>query len=224
MAAMLLFVVPIFQKMYKQLGGKLPKPTEILVGISNLMVHSLVIVIIVVVVVGIALKHWLGTAKGRAVWDHIALRIPIFGGLIRKTALARFSATLSTLMASGVPILEALDITTETAGNAVVAAGVQAIADGAKRGEPMNMSLRDHPVFPPLVTQMIAVGEETGALDTLLEKVAIFYEQEVQSTVDALTALLEPLMIVVLGGAVGSTVIALYLPMFDIYKLVGKNG
>jgi type IV pilus assembly protein PilC len=224
MAAMLLFVVPIFQKMYKQLGGKLPKPTAVLVVISNLMVHGLPILIPVVTVLAIALRRALKTQRGRNVWDHISLKIPVFGGLVRKTALARFSATLSTLMGSGVPILEALDITAETAGNTLVAAGVQAVSDGARRGEPMSKALMDHPVFPPLVTQMIAVGEETGALDTLLGKLAGFYEQEVQATVDALTALLEPLMIVVLGGAVGSTVIALYLPMFDIYKLVGKSG
>jgi type IV pilus assembly protein PilC len=223
LSAMLLFVVPIFKKMYKQLGGTLPKPTEILVGISNLMVHALPIVIIVVVAVIVGLKKYVGTPQGRSVWDHLILRVPIFGGLVQKTALARFSSTLSTLMASGVPILEALDITSDTAGNTLVAAGVQSIAEGARRGETMARSLDDHPVFPPMVTQMISVGEETGALDSLLSKVASFYEQEVQATVDALTALLEPLMIVVLGGAVGATVISLYLPMFDIYKLVAKS-
>jgi type IV pilus assembly protein PilC len=224
LSAMLVFVVPVFKKMYKQLGGTLPAPTRVLVGISNLVVHGLPILIVAAIVIVILLRRWIRTPQGRSVWDHIVLRIPVFGALVKKTSLARFSATLSTLMASGVPILEALDITAETAGNTLVADGVQAISDGARRGEPMAASLANHPVFPQMVTQMISVGEETGALDALLGKVAEFYEQEVQSTVDALSALLEPLMIVVLGGAVGATVISLYLPMFDIYKLVGKSG
>jgi type IV pilus assembly protein PilC len=138
--------------------------------------------------------------------------------------VARFSSTLSTLTASGVPILEALDITAETAGNTLVADGVQSISDGARRGEPMARSLEGHPVFPPMVTQMISVGEETGALDELLAKVATFYDQEVEATVNALTSLLEPIMIVVIGSAVGATVISLYLPMFDIYKVIAKSG
>jgi type IV pilus assembly protein PilC len=224
LSAMLIIVVPIFKKMYTQLGGKLPTPTRLLIAASNLLVHSFPIVIVGFVVAIILLRRWVRTPQGRGVWDRILLKIPVVGALVQKTALARFSATLSTLMASGVPILEALDITAETSGNTLVANGVNAIADGARRGDPMAASLKGHTVFPQLVTQMIAVGEETGALDTLLAKVARFYEKEVQSTVDALTALLEPLMIVVLGGAVGGTVISLYLPMFDIYKLVGKSG
>ena len=224
MAAMLLFVVPVFKKMYKQLGGQLPTPTKILVAISSLMTNYAPVVLVIIVVAVVLLRRWVKTDKGRDVLDHVAVRIPVFGGLVRKTALARFSATLSTLMSSGVPILEALDITSETAGNTLVAAGVHSIADGARQGQPMHQSLQGHAIFPPLITQMIAVGEETGSLDSLLGKVATFYEQEVQATVDALTALLEPLMIVVLGGAVGATVIALYLPMFDIYKLIGKTG
>jgi type IV pilus assembly protein PilC len=138
--------------------------------------------------------------------------------------MTRFASTLATLLSSGVPVLESLEITSETVGNVVVADGVKAIAEGARKGDTMTRPLDDHPVFPPMVTQMMAVGEETGALDTLLRKVATFYEQEVERTVDALTSLLEPLLIVVLGGAVGSMVISLYLPMFDIIKLVGNNN
>jgi len=143
---------------------------------------------------------------------------------VRKTAMTRFAGTLATLLSSGVPVLESLEITSDTVGNVVVADGVRAIAEGAKKGEPMTRPLEDHPVFPPMVTQMMAVGEETGALDTLLRKVATFYEQEVARTVEALTSLLEPLLIVVLGGAVGAMVVSLYLPMFDIIKLVGNNN
>ena len=224
MMAMLIFVVPVFKKMYKQLGGTLPAPTRVLVGISNLMVTALPIVVIALVVGIILLRRWMKTPTGRRTFDRVALRVPVFGGLVQKTALARFSATFGTLMRSGVSVLEALDITKETAGNTMVADGIAAIAEGAKQGDPMHTALADHPVFPPMVTQMIAVGEETGALDDLLAKVASFFEQEVEATVSALTALLEPLMIVVLGSAVGATVISLYLPMFDIYKLVSKSG
>jgi type IV pilus assembly protein PilC len=224
MAAMLLFVVPVFTGMYKTLGGTLPLPTRILVRISGIAVKDFPFVLVFAIIAVIGFKKWKATERGRDVWDHLILRVPIFGQLVQKTALSRFSATLSTLMASGVPVLEALDITGDTAGNTVVAAGVQAISDGARRGEPMAKSLEDHPVFPPMVTQMIAVGEETGALDQLLSKIADFYNQEVQSMVDALTSLLEPLMIVIIGSCVGATVISLYLPMFDIYKVIAKSG
>jgi type IV pilus assembly protein PilC len=223
MAAMLLFVVPVFKNMYKELGGTLPLPTRVLLRVSDVVVHGFPFVVIAVVLLAVGFKRWLGTSTGRDVWDHFLLRVPVFGTLVQKTALARFSATLSTLMSSGVPILEALDITSDTAGNTVVAAGIQSISDGARRGEPMARSLAGHSVFPPMVTQMISVGEETGALDQLLAKVATFYEQEVEATVNALTSLLEPLMIVVVGSAVGATVISLYLPMFDIYKVVANS-
>ena len=224
LAAMLLFIVPIFKGMYTSLGGTLPAPTLLLVDISNIAVHGFPYVAVTAILLVIGYKRWVKTTTGRSTRDRLALRIPIFGGLLRKTAMARFSATLSTLLSSGVPVLEALEITSDTVSNTVVARGVHAIADGAKKGEPLTRPLQEHPVFPPMVTQMMAVGEETGALDSLLRKVSQFYEEEVQRTVDAMTSLLEPLLIVVLGGAVGSMVIALYLPMFDIIKLVGNNN
>ncbi len=224
LTAMLVFIVPIFKKMYDSLKGTLPLPTRILVSVSNIFVHAFPFVILAVVGTIFAYKRWVRTAPGRQTRDRLFLRVPIFGGLIRKTAMTRFSSTLATLLSSGVPVLESLEITAETVGNVVVADGVRAISDGAKRGDPMTRPLEDHPVFPPMVTQMMAVGEETGALDTLLRKVATFYEQEVERTVDALTSLLEPLLIVVLGGAVGAMVVSLYMPMFNIIKLVGNNG
>lgn len=224
MAAMLLFVVPIFKKMYKQLGGTLPTPTRILVGISNLMVHALPFIVIAVLLIAFAIHRWTRTPSGRAARDRLLLKIPVFGGLVQKASLARFAGTLSSLLRSGVPVLEALDITRETSGNTLVAAGVDAIAQGTRQGGAMADSLHDHPVFPPMVTQMISVGEETGALDDLLKKIATFLEQEVEATVNALTSLLEPIMIVIIGSAVGATVISLYLPMFDIYKLVANSG
>lgn len=224
MAAMLLFIVPIFKSMYASLGGKLPAPTLLLVAISNICVHSFPFVAVALIGAVFAYRRWVKTPAGKSARDRLLLRVPIFGGLVRKTAMARFSGTLATLLSSGVPVLESLEITADTVSNAVVADGVHAISEGAKRGEPLTRPLMEHPVFPPMVTQMMAVGEETGALDTLLRKVSAFYEEEVQRTVDALTSLLEPLLIVVLGGAVGSMVIALYLPMFDIIKLVGNNN
>ncbi|HVA74506.1 MAG TPA: type II secretion system F family protein [Acidimicrobiales bacterium] len=224
LTAMLVFIVPIFKKMYDSLQGTLPLPTRILVGVSNIFVHAFPFVILAVIGAVFGYRRWVRTAAGRQTRDRLFLRVPVFGGLVRKTAMTRFASTLATLLSSGVPVLESLEITSETVGNVVVANGVQAIAEGARKGDTMTRPLEDHPVFPPMVTQMMAVGEETGALDTLLRKVATFYEQEVERTVDALTSLLEPLLIVVLGGAVGSMVISLYLPMFDIIKLVGNNN
>ncbi len=224
LSAMILFVVPIFKNMYAQLGGKLPAPTLLLVSISNIAVHGAPFVLLAVIALVVLYRRWVRTPAGKSTRDSLLLRLPVFGALLRKTALARFAATLSTLLGAGVPVLESLEITSETVGNTVVARGVKAIAEGAKRGEPLTRPLADHPVFPPMVTQMMSVGEETGSLEALLRKVADFLEQEVERTVDALTSILEPLLIVVLGSAVGSMVIALYLPMFDIIKLVGNNN
>jgi type IV pilus assembly protein PilC len=223
LVAMLVFIVPIFKKMYDSLGGKLPPMTQLLIDASNLMLNAFPFLIVIAVAGVVGYKKWVRTTAGAATRDRLLLKVPIFGGLVRKTAMSRFAGTLSTLLSSGVPVLESLDITADTVGNAVVADGVRAIAEGAKRGEPMTQPLAAHPIFPPMVIQMMAVGEETGALDTLLKKVATFYDQEVSRTVDALTSLLEPLLIVILGGAVGGMVISLYLPMFDIIKLVGNN-
>jgi type IV pilus assembly protein PilC len=224
LVAMLIFIVPVFKNMYASLGGKLPAPTLILISVSNLFSHGFPFVAVGVILAVLAYRRWQKTPSGKATRDQLVLKVPIFGGLIRKTAMARFAATLSTLLRSGVPVLESLEITSETVGNAVVEDGIHAITEGVKRGEPLTRPLDAHPVFPPMVTQMMSVGEETGALDSLLQKVADFFEQEVNRTVDALTSLLEPLLICVLGGAVGAMVICLYLPMFDIIKLVGNNN
>ena len=224
LSAMLLFIVPIFKKMYTELGGKLPPATQVLISLSNIFVNGFPFLVLAAIAAVFGYRRWVRTPTGKATRDRLILKVPIFGGLVRKTAMARFSGTLSTLLSSGVPVLESLEITADTVGNVVVADGVHAISEGAKRGEPLTRPLMSYPVFPPMVTQMMAVGEETGALDTLLRKVATFFEEEVQRTVEALTSLLEPLLIVVLGGAVGSMVISLYLPMFDIIKLVGNNN
>jgi type IV pilus assembly protein PilC len=218
--AMLLFVIPMFQNIYKELGGTLPAPTQILIKISNICRNFWWAIFIVEIGGVIAFKKWINSEDGRQKWDAIKLRIPIFGKLVRKTALARFSRTLSALVRSGVPILESLDIVAETSGNYVVANAVRDTQAAVKRGEPLSRKLEDHEVFPPMVVQMMAVGEETGALDEMLDKIADFYDQEVEATVDALTSLIEPLLIVVMGVCVGGMIISLYLPMFNIIKLI----
>lgn len=223
LSVMLIVIVPIFKKMYTSLGSHLPRPTQVLVAISDVAVY-LIPILIVAAVIGIALlRRWIKTERGRMAWDSFTLRLPIAGTLIRKTAMARFSGTLAALLRSGVPLLEALDITSGTVNNAVVAKGIAAASEGAKRGEHLTRALSEHPVFPYMVVQMMAVGEETGAIDEMLDKVGQFYEAEVEAMVDSLTSLLEPLMVVVLGSIVGSIVISLYLPMFDIYKAVGNS-
>ena len=218
--AMLLFIVPQFKAIYTDLGGQLPLPTRILISASDLM-KSYFPIFILLAGVGVYLfRRWIKTEDGRMIWDRFKLRFPVFGLLTRKTALARFSRTLAALTRSGVGILEALDIVAETAGNEVVSVALRETQSAVKRGDTLARPLEQHEVFPPMVTQMISVGEETGALDEMLDKIADFYDQEVTATVDALTSLIEPLMIVVMGAMVGGMVISLYLPMFNIIKLI----
>jgi type IV pilus assembly protein PilC len=218
--AMLLFIVPQFKAIYTDLGGQLPLPTRILISLSD-MLKTWFPVVIVLAGVGVYLfRRWTKTDDGRMVWDRFKLRVPVFGVLTRKTALARFSRTLAALTRSGVGILEALDIVAETSGNEVVSVALRETQSAVKRGDTLARPLEQHEVFPPMVTQMISVGEETGALDEMLDKIADFYDSEVTATVDALTSLIEPLMIVVMGTIVGGMIISLYLPMFNIIKLI----
>ncbi len=219
-AAMLLFIVPTFKGIYDQLGGTLPLLTRVLISISTAFKKFFPVFIVLGGVAIWAFKRWVQTDHGREVWDRVKLRAPVFGKLVHKTALTRFSQTLGVLMRSGVPILEGLEITSETVNNTVLAMAVKDVQAGVKVGESMAKPLAQHDIFPPMVTQMIAVGEETGAVDTMLDKIGEFYSQEVEATVNALTSLLEPLLIVFLGAMVGGMVIALYLPMFNIIKLI----
>ncbi len=219
-AAMLIFIVPMFKGLYADLGGTLPLPTRLLLFVSGVMVKALPLVILGMVGLVVGFKRWIATDKGRGIWDAFKLKVPVFGKLVRLTALTRFSRTLASLLRAGVPLLESLEITSGTVGNTVVSNAITDMQDGVKQGEAMVQRLAEHPVYPPMVVQMIAVGEETGALDTMLDKIADFYEQEIEATVDALTSLLEPALIVVLGGAVGGMVISLYMPMFNIIKLI----
>jgi type IV pilus assembly protein PilC len=220
LAAMLLFVVPTFEDLYSSLGGTLPLPTRMLLATSEVVRKFFLVFVGVAVGAVFLLRRWIKTDRGRAAFDRFKLRLPIFGSLFQKTALARFARTLGVLNRSGVPILQALDIVQETVKNEVVAKAVRDVQAGVKEGESIAAPLANHKVFPPMVVQMMAVGEETGALDTMLEKIADFYEEEVSTAVESLTSLIEPLLIAVVGGAVGVIVISLYLPLFRIVELI----
>lgn len=218
--AMLVFVVPTFETLYADLGGELPLPTRILLTVSRFATKWMPLILIAEVGFVFGFRKWIASDRGRAVWDSFKLKVPIFGKLVHKTCLTRFSRTFAVLLRSGVPILEALEITSETVNNRVMASAIREVQDAVKRGESVAAPLASHAVFPPMVVQMLAVGEETGQVDSMLEKVADFYDQEIEATVDALTSLLEPLLIVVMGGAVGGMVVALYMPMFQVINLV----
>lgn len=220
LAAMMVFVVPTFEKMFSDMGGKLPFMTQLLVDISHFVAGIGGIVLLVVSVAAIVIFKWWSAGPGLYIWDSAKLAMPVFGVLVRKIALAKFTRTFGTLVSAGVPILSALDIVAGTAGNEVVAKAVQKARDAIKEGETIARPLSESKVFPSMLVQMIAVGEETGALDAMLNKIADFYDEEVSSAVDGLTSLIEPLMMATLGVVVGGMVIALYLPMFSVITLV----
>ncbi|MFO7950186.1 MAG: type II secretion system F family protein [Candidatus Fermentibacteraceae bacterium] len=222
-AALLLFVIPIFQGMFADMGGELPGPTQFVVGLSEFMQANLLFVIVGIVALVILYKLYYKTSNGEKVIDTIKLNMPIFGTLVRKMAIARFTRTLGTLISSGVAILDGLAITSKTAGNRVVADAIMDARQSISGGENISAPLEASGVFPTMVTSMIAVGEETGGLDEMLTKVADFYEEEVDTAVAGLTSTIEPLMIVVLGGIVGGMVIAMYLPIFDLIGTVGAQ-
>jgi type IV pilus assembly protein PilC len=218
---MLIFIVPTFAKMFEGLGGELPLPTKVLMAMSQ-QAKIIVPVSIVLFVVGFIAHKRLkrDNAEYRLRFDKFKLKIPIFGNLFSKIALSRFTRTLALLLRAGVPVLQALDIVGETTGNEVLNRSAQDVKESVRQGESMAEPLEQHKVFPPMVVQMISVGEDTGALDTMLDKISDFYDQEVESTTESLTSLIEPLMIAVLGGIVGAMVIALYMPMFKIFDLI----
>ena len=219
--AMMLLIVPVFKNLFKSLGGKLPAPTQALITISNTLASwRLLLVIAIVVIGGVAFKQWLKTPSGRLTWDKFKLKPPIFGPLAHKAALSRFSSTLSSLLSAGVPVMEALDIVSEGSGNAALSEAVQQIKAAVREGQPFAAPMRLNPFFPALVVQMVEVGEQTGALDEMLQRLAIMYNDEVEQTADNLATILEPILIVLMGAVVGGIVICLYLPMFDYIKLV----
>ncbi len=213
-------VVPVFSNLFASMGVDLPLPTKIVIATSH-FVGSVFGLLIVVGIVGIVigLKVWYGTPQGRYAIDAVVLKLPVLGILMRKIAVGRFTRTLGTLISSGVPILEGLDITAKTSGNAVVERALNKVRKSLEEGKSLTDPLKESEVFPGMVTQMIAVGEQTGAMDAMLQKIADFYEEEVDAAVKDLLTALEPIMIVFLGGVVGGVVISMYLPLFS---LIGK--
>ena len=220
--AILWKVIPTFASLFSGLGAQLPLPTRVVIALSDGIVAYGWIVIVVIGLIGWGIKTYYATEGGRRMIDRLLLKTPILGGILRKVAVARFCRTLSTLLASGVPILDGLDITARTAGNAIVEDAIQTTRSGIERGETVSGPLRETNVFPSMVVQMINVGETTGALDAMLSKIADFYEEEVDTAVAGLLTLMEPVMIAFLGVVVGGIVIAMYMPIFDlISKLTG---
>ncbi len=217
-AAMLIFIVPVFEKMFEQMGAKLPLPTQFLVDLS----HGMVFIGPVAVILGIAFAVWWKRNKNeervRRIVDPIRLRMPVFGELMKKVAVARVTRNLATMVGSGVPILKALQVVGATSGNWVIESALNRVGEAVRNGTTIAEPMAREKVFPSMVTQMIAVGEDSGALETMLHKVSDFYDQEVESMTEQLTALIEPIMIAVIGLLIGGMIVALYMPIFDIYS------
>jgi type IV pilus assembly protein PilC len=208
-------VIPVFEKMFKDFGGgKLPAPTQFVIDLSFAMRTYLPYIVIGLVVLIVAWKAILRSRKGRLAWDAMLLKLPVLGNVLRKTVVARFTRTMGTLLSSGVPILDAMEIVGKTAGNVVVQDGIMFVRARISEGKDMSTPLMETGLMPPMVVQMISVGEQTGALDAMLSKIADFYEEEVDVAVAAMTSMLEPLLMVFLGGIVGGLVVAMYLPIF----------
>ncbi|HOX94139.1 MAG TPA: type II secretion system F family protein [Syntrophales bacterium] len=218
---LLLKVVPVFQKLFSGMGQDLPFATQLLIDLSDFVSRSFIYIIASIVIGVVVFIHYYRTESGRMTVDRFVLRSPIFGPLMRKVAISKFTRTLSTMMSSGVPILDGLEIVSKTAGNRVVEKALLETRKNIREGKTIAEPLQETKVFPPMVVQMIAVGEATGALDSMLSKIADFYEDEVDQAVSAMTSLLEPIMMVFLGGIVGGMIVAMYLPIFQIGALVG---
>ncbi|MGO9335526.1 MAG: type II secretion system F family protein, partial [Acidimicrobiales bacterium] len=213
--AMMIFIVPIFKHLFTSLNGTLPLPTRIVIGISNIVASVWLLAVIgTIIVIVVVMRRWIATPSGRRRWDAFKLRPPVFGPLAHKVALARFCTTFASLLSAGVPVIEALDIVSVNAGNQVVADALIGAQEGVREGKNLSTTLAKYPVMPIMVTQMIETGEESGALDDMLAKVSTFYDNEVNATVDSLTSILEPLIIVFMGACIGCIVVSLYLPMF----------
>ncbi len=221
-AVILIFVIPVFQDMFSSFGSALPAPTQMVVDMSDFMKSNIIYIIPAIFIMGFVFKQYRSTKGGRKTTDAIALKLPVFGNLLKKTAVARFTRTLGTMLSSGVPILDSLEIVAKTAGNVVIEEIIYDVRGSIAEGQTIAEPLSENDVFPGMVIQMISVGEATGALDTMLEKIADFYDKEVDAAVDALTAMLEPLLMLFLGGAIGGLVIAMYLPIFSMAGAVGS--
>jgi type IV pilus assembly protein PilC len=221
LAVILVFVIPVFQEMFADFGSELPAFTQLVIDVSNFAKKNIIWIVIGLILFIFAFKKVYGTEKGREMVDEMVLKLPVFGVLIRKVAVAKFTRTMSTMLSSGVAILEALDIVAKTAGNKTIEKAVYSVRSDIAEGRTMADPLQESGVFPSMVCQMIAVGESTGALDSMLEKIAVFYDDEVDQAVENLTALIEPFMLVFLGVTIGGLVIAMYLPIF---KMAGTIG
>jgi type IV pilus assembly protein PilC len=218
---MIAFIVPVFVGVFKDFGGELPLITRFTVGLSNAVTGQWYILIAVAVGSFVGFRKWKKSSWGRPQWDQFRLRIPFkIGVTVQKIALARWSRTFSALYGAGVPIMQAIEVTGQTAGNTVVNRAMDDVIESVKSGGSIAAPLKEAPIFPPMVAQMIAIGEETGNLDTMLSKVADFYEDEVAAAIKALTSILEPIMIVLVGGIVGFIVVAMYMPMFKVYDAI----
>ncbi len=214
LGVILVFVIPVFEEMFADFGGTLPVPTQIVVAASDMVKSKIVYIIVGFFIFAFAFRKFLATEKGRDFFDDLVLKLPVFGELLRKVAVAKFTRTMGTMLASGVAILEALDIVAKTAGNRSVEKAIYDVRSGIAEGRTMADPLQESGVFPAMVCQMISVGESTGALDAMLEKIADFYDEEVDQAVENMTALIEPFMLVFLGTTIGGLVVAMYLPIF----------
>jgi type IV pilus assembly protein PilC len=223
-AFMLIFIIPTFAKMFMDFGGELPLPTKIVLMASNGLMRFWWLALLVGFAAFVAFKRYYATENGQRQIDGLTIKAPVLGDVLLKGAVARFTRTLGTLIASGVPILSGLEITARTAGNKVIAEAIMSARASIREGETVAAPLKSSGVFPPMVTQMISVGEQTGALDEMLKKIAIFYEAEVDTAVDTLTSIIEPVMIVIMGGIVGGMVVAMYLPMFKLISVVAGGN
>jgi type IV pilus assembly protein PilC len=219
-AFMLIFIIPTFAKMFTDFGGDLPLPTKIVLVLSDFLVKFWWLLGLLIVAGVVMFQRYYATENGKRVVDHGMLKFPVIGDVLLKGAVARFTRTLGTLISSGVPILAGLEITAKTAGNKVIAEAIMTARASIREGETVSAPLKQSGVFPPMVVQMISVGEQTGALDEMLTKIAVFYEAEVDTAVDTLTSIIEPVMIVVMGGIVGGMVVSMYLPMFKLINVV----
>lgn len=213
-AVILVFVIPVFQEMFADMGGALPAPTMVVVNLSNFVKGNILYILGAAAILVIAFKKFRNTNKGRILVDESVLKLPVSGILIRKVAVAKFTRTMGTMLSSGVAILDSLDIVAKTSGNKTIEKAIYGVRSGISEGRTMAAPLGESNVFPPMVCQMIAVGESTGALDSMLEKIADFYDEEVDQAVENLTALIEPFMLVFLGVTIGGLVVAMYLPVF----------
>ncbi len=219
--ALVAFIVPVFAKVFKDFGGKLPGLTQVTIGVSHVVTGLWYLLILGTIGIVVAFLRWKKSESGRPLWDRFRLRFPLkIGEIVQKIALARWSRTLSALVSGGVPIIQAIEITGRTAGNVVVERAMTDVIESVKRGGTIADPIKRTPVFPPMVGHMIGVGEETGSLDTMLSKIADFYDDEVAAAVKALTSILEPVMIIIVGAIVGFVVISMYLPMFKVYDQI----